>query len=126
LSYGPANVSVIDAATDTVERTLHVGAEPARVVVNQVTGKAYVSLHGDGVVSAIDRAGAVTRIDVHSAGPYGIAVDEIRDLVYVVTIETPRIAVVNGATNVFLGWAEIRRTPGDEPVPLCTIAVCGA
>jgi YVTN family beta-propeller protein len=122
-NYGDGTVSVIDAVTDTVVGTLRVGVEPAMVAVNQVTGKAYVSLHGDGAVAAIDRAGDVTRVDLYSAGPYGIAVDEVRDLVYVVTIETHRIAVVNGATSVFLGWAEVRLTPGGEPAPLRMIAV---
>jgi len=122
-NYGSGSVSIINGATNTVLKTVAVGAEPAQIVVDSVANKAYVSLHGAGRIAVISGTGTVTSVDIYSAGPYGIALDRQRNLVYVATIDTFRIAVVNGANNQFLGWAEIRRLPGGEPVPLRMIAV---
>jgi DNA-binding beta-propeller fold protein YncE len=93
------------------------------VALNPVTNKAYVSLHGDSKVAVIDGAGDVTTVDIYSSGPYGIAVDTLRNLVYVATIDSFRIVAIDGNTDTFLGWAEIRRMPAGEPVPLRMIAV---
>lgn len=122
-NYGSGTVSVINGATNKVIQTLSVGVEPAQVAVNPLTNQVFVSLHGEGRIAVISGSGQVTSVDIYSAGPYGIAVDTQRNLVYVATIDTFRIAVVDGATSQFLGWAEIRRLPGGEPVPLRMIAV---
>ena len=121
-NYGSGTVSVINGATNTVIQTVTVGKEPAQIAVNPATNKAYVSLHGAGRIAVISGSGTVTSVDIYSAGPYGIALDTQRNLVYVATIDTFRIAVVNAATNTFLGWAEIRKITG-EPAPLRMIAV---
>lgn len=120
---GSGTVSVINGSTNTVEKTVSVGSEPSKIAIDTGLNKAFVSLHGSGRIAAISSSGAVTSIDIYSSGPYGIAVDTVRKLVYVATIETFRIAVVNAGSNVFLGWAEIRRMPNGEPVPLRQIAV---
>jgi hypothetical protein len=91
--------------------------------VNPLTNKAYVSLHGEDKVAVIDGAGNASQVSVYSSGPYGIAVDALRNYVYVATIGDFRVAVVDGSTDTFLGWAEIRRLPNGEPVPLRMIAV---
>jgi YVTN family beta-propeller protein len=122
-NYGSGTVSVISGSTNTVIKTLAVGSEPSMLVVNPATNKAYVSLHGAGRIAVISGTSTVTSVDIYSAGPYGIALDAQRNLVYVATIDTFRIAVVNAATNQFLGWAEIRKMPNGEPVPLRMIAV---
>jgi YVTN family beta-propeller protein len=122
-NYGSGTVSVISGATNAVIQTVTVGKEPAQVAVNAATNKAYVSLHGAGRIAVISGTGTVTSVDIYSAGPYGIALDTQRNLVYVATIDTFRIAVVDAATNTFLGWAEIRKMPNGEPVPLRMIAV---
>jgi YVTN family beta-propeller protein len=121
-NYGSGTVSVINGATNTVIKTVSVGSQPAMVAVNPVTNKVFVSLHGAGRIAVINSSFVVTQVDIYSAGPYGIAVDTQRNLVYVATIDTFRIAVVDGATNTFLGWAEIRRMSG-APAPLRMIAV---
>jgi YVTN family beta-propeller protein len=122
-NFGSGTVSKIDGGTNTVRKTIPVGSQPSMIAVNPNTNKAYVTLHGDGRVAVIDGAGNVKSVDIYSAGPYGIAVDRVRNLVYVATIDTFRIVVVDGNTDTFLGWAEIRRMPGEEPVPLRMIAV---
>jgi len=122
-NYGSGTVSIINGATNTVEKTVTVGSQPANIAIDTGLNKAFVSLHGSGRIAAISSSGAVTSIDIFSAGPYGIAVDTVRKLVYVATIDTFRIAVVNASTNAFLGWAEIRRMPNGEPAPLRMVAV---
>jgi len=122
-NFASGTVSIISGATNTVIKTVTVGTEPSHVAVNTNTNKAYVSLHGAGRVAVISGSGTVKTVDVYSAGPYGIAVDTVRNLVYVATIDTFRIAVVDGSNDTFLGWAEIRRMPGAEPVPMRMIAV---
>jgi YVTN family beta-propeller protein len=122
-NYGSGTVSIINGSTNTVEKTVTVGSEPANIAIDTGLNKAFVSLHGAGRIAAINSAGTVTSIDVYSQGPYGIAVDTVRKLVYVATIDTFRIAVVNASSNTFLGWAEIRRLPKGQPVPLRMIAV---
>jgi YVTN family beta-propeller protein len=120
---GSGTVSIINGATNNVEKTVTVGTEPEMIAIDTGLNKAFVSLHGAGRIAAINSSGSVTSIDVYSAGPYGIAVDTVRKLVYVATIDTYRIAVVNASTNVFLGWTAIKRMPGGQPVPLRMIAV---
>ncbi len=122
-NFGGGTVSVLDGTSNSVVQTIPVGLEPARVAVNPITNKAYVSIHGEGKVTVIDGAGNATQVDIHSGGPYGIAVDALRNYVYVATIDTYRIAVVDGSDDSFLGWAAITRLPGGEPVPLRMIAV---
>jgi YVTN family beta-propeller protein len=125
-NFGAGTVSVIDGAADTVLQTLNVGAgsQPSMVAVNPVTDKAYVSLHKGRQVAVITGSGSLQTVDIHSSAPYGIAVDTHRNLVYVATINSFRIAVIDGATDTLLGWAEVRRRePGAKPVPLRMIAV---
>jgi DNA-binding beta-propeller fold protein YncE len=72
----------------------------------------------------IDGPGNVKVVDIEAAGPYGIAVDRVRNLVYVATIDTFRIAVIDGnQDDKYVGYAAIKRMPGAEPVPLRMIAV---
>ena len=122
-NYGSGTVSIINGSTNTVEKTVTVGSEPANIAIDTGLNKAFVSLHGAGRIAAISSTGVVTSIDIYSGGPYGIALDTVRKLVYAATIDTFRIAVVDAAANTFLGWAEIRRLPNGEPVPLRMIAV---
>jgi YVTN family beta-propeller protein len=123
-NFGDGTVSVIDAEHNTVSRTVPVGAEPSMIAVNPVTNKAYVSLHGSGRVAVVDGAGQVSTVDIYdSSGSYGIAVDPVRNLVYVATIDTARIVAIDGSSDTYLGWAQIKRLPGGQPVPLRMIAV---
>jgi|GEM_PF-2617906 len=122
-NYGSDTVSVIDGSLDVVTRTLYVGDEPAMIAVNPVTHKVYVALHGAGHIAVIYPDMSVKDVDIYSAGPYGIAVDPVRNLVYVVTIDTNRIVAVDGSEDKFLGWAAIMREWDATPAPLRQIAV---
>jgi YVTN family beta-propeller protein len=123
-NYGDGTVSVIDAAENRVSQTIPVGAEPSMIAVNPTTGRAYVALHGEGKVAVLNGGGHVTPVDIYdSSGSYGIAVDTLRNLVYVATIDTARIVAIDGSSNTYLGWAQIKRLPGAEPAPMRMIAV---
>jgi DNA-binding beta-propeller fold protein YncE len=60
-----------------------------------------------------------------STQPYGIAVDETHNLVYVAAVDSHRVVAVDGATDQVLGWAAFHRGFGNpaRPVPLRAIAV---
>ncbi len=122
-NYFSDTISIIDGSLDVVTRTVYVGDEPAMVTVNPETGKAYVALHGSGHIAVIYPDMTVKDVDIYSAGPYGIAVDHVRNLVYVVTIETNRIVAVDGNRDEFLGWAAVMREWDRTPAPLRQIAV---
>lgn len=122
-NYGSDTVSIIDGHLDVVTRTVYVGDEPAMIAVNPVTHKVYVALHGAGHIAVIYPDMSVKDVDIYSAGPYGIAVDPIRNLVYVVTIDTNRIVAVDGNEDRFLGWAAVMREWDSTPAPLRQIAV---
>jgi YVTN family beta-propeller protein len=122
-NFGSGTVSIIDANTNKVWKTVTVGGEPSNIAVHPGLNKAFVTLHAEGHVAVIDGSGNVTKVNVYAAGPYGIGLDMVRNLVYVATIDTFRITVMDATSNKFLGWAEIRRMPNGEPVPLRQIVV---
>jgi uncharacterized repeat protein (TIGR01451 family) len=123
------SVTVLDAEARVVTDTL-TGSfdQPFHVAANPVTGKAYVTNFGDHTVVVLDGVSAGSIIELSSGDPttqpYGVAVDETRDLVYVAAVESHRVAVI-GAGDQLLGWATFNRGFGDpsRPVPLRAIAV---
>ena len=75
-------------------------SEPAHIAVNHVTNKVYVSNHGNGTVTVIrgtDDAVLAT-VSLGSSGPYGIAADTQRNLIYVVSIDVPDLNAPNLVT----------------------------
>lgn len=122
-NWGSGTVSIINGSTNLVEKTVTVGAEPANIAIDTGLNKAFVTLHGLGRIAAISSSGAVTSIDIYSAGPYGITVDTLRNLVYVATIESFRVVAIDGISDTYLGWVEIRKKDDGTPVPLRQIAV---
>jgi uncharacterized repeat protein (TIGR01451 family) len=128
------SVSVIDAMTREVTATLDSAFnEPFHVAVNSVTGKAYVTNFGDHTVTVLNGnvLSSVINLNVGdpSTQPYGVTVDETRDLVYVATVDSHRVVVIGkdtgGTPDQLLGWVALHRGFGDpaRPVPLRVIAV---
>jgi len=123
------SVTVIDAATRAVSDTLTGGVDqPFHVAANPLTGKAYVTSFGGHAVAVLDGALVSSIIDLSggdpSMQPYGVTVDETRDLVYVAAVEGHRVIVI-GTNDQLLGWATFNRSFGDpaRPVPLRAIAI---
>jgi YVTN family beta-propeller protein len=127
------SVTVLDAETRVVSDTLS-GAfnQPFHAAANPVTGKLYVTNFGDHSVAVVN--GTLTSVVNLNVGnpstqPYGVAVDETRDLVYVATVDSHRLVVLGtdaeGNPDRLVGWAALHRGFGDptRPVPLRVIAV---
>jgi YVTN family beta-propeller protein len=123
------SVSVIDAASRTVIATLNESFnQPFHLAANSTTGKVYVANFGSNSVTVLNGTTLSSSIPLYdSLEPYGIAVDETRDLVYVTTVRTNRIVAIgnlNGTPDQFLGWSMFYRGFNRQrPLPLRAIAV---
>lgn len=124
------SVTVIEAASRTVVATL-TGSfhRPFHLAANPVTGRVYVVNFGGPSVAVVNGTAVSKVVDLYdSKEPYGLAIDETRNLVYVATVDPHRIVVIgpaNGQPDRFLGWAAFHRGFGNpnRPVPLRVIAV---
>jgi DNA-binding beta-propeller fold protein YncE len=129
---GPS-VTVINATSPTVTTTLSGSfSQPSHIAVNPMTGKAYVTNFANHSVTVLDGASVSSVVDLNvgdpSTQPYGVAVDEIRNLVYVATVDSHRVVVIGtlaGNPDRVLGWSTFHRGFGDpaRPVPMRVIAV---
>jgi YVTN family beta-propeller protein len=135
-NYADDTVTIIDANTMSVLTTVPTGDEPAHVTVNPspISNKVYVSNHGDGTVTVIhgttnDVVDTVSLLG--SSGPYGIAADTQRNLIYVVSIEVadlnaPNLVTIDGANDEVKDnmWGKVNIHKSDDSlVPLRVIAV---
>jgi YVTN family beta-propeller protein len=124
------SVTVVNAVMRAVVTTL-TGSfnQPFHLAPNPVTGKIYVSNFGNNSVTVVEGTVISRVVQLWDSGrPYGIAVDETRNLVYVATIQTHRIVVIGpirGVPDQFYGWAAFHRGFGNpnRPVPLRLIAI---
>jgi YVTN family beta-propeller protein len=123
------SVSVVDAATQTVVATIaNSFNQPFHLSANTRNGKVYVANFGHNSVSIVDGTAVSGVVQLWDSGrPYGITVDETRDVIYVATIHTHRIVAIgplHGQPDQFLGWAAFQRGYNpNRPVPLRAIAV---
>jgi YVTN family beta-propeller protein len=124
------SVSVIDAnAREVIDTLTGKFSQPYHLATTPVTGKVYAANFGNNSVTVLKGGAVVKVVDLYdSAQPYGIAVDEHRNLVYVATVATNRIVAIgtlHGQPDQFLGWAAFYRGFGNRnrPVPLRAIAV---
>jgi DNA-binding beta-propeller fold protein YncE len=123
-NYHGWTVSVYNAENLTYVTELTDFAEPAHLVVNSATNKIYVANHRPGThVTVIDGATHSTkRIPTNLIDAYGIALDANRNLIYVTAIAHGRISIIDGSTDVELGFLNIQRDNGKR-VPLRVITV---
>jgi len=124
------SVTVIEAEIRTPVTTI-TGSfhRPFHLAANTVTGMVYVANFDGPSVTVLNGTAVSKVVDLYdSRQPYGLAVDETRNLVYVATVEPHRIVAIgpaNGESNRFLGWGAFHRGFGNpnRPVPLRAIAV---
>lgn len=126
------SVTVINAETRTIVTTL-TGRflRPFHLAANPVTGKVYVVNFGGPTqnVAVISGTTVLKNVSLYdSKEPYGLAIDETRNLIYAATVEPHRIVVIgpaNGQPDQFLGWAAFHRGYNNprRPVPMRVIAV---
>lgn len=126
------SVTVIDAESRAVVTTLSGSfLRPFHLAANPVTGKVYVvNFGGPGhSVAVLNGANVSSVVSLYdSKEPYGLAIDETRNLVYIATVEPHRIVVIGpakGRPDQFLGWAAFHRGFGNpnRPVPMRVLAV---
>jgi YVTN family beta-propeller protein len=134
-NYADDTVTIIDANTMSVLTTVPTGDEPAHVTVNHdpLSNKVYVSNHGSGTVTVIHGTtnGVVATVSLGSSGPYGIAADTWRNLIYVVSIEVadldaPNLVTIDGAMDQVKSnmWGRVNIHKADDSlVPLRVVAV---
>jgi YVTN family beta-propeller protein len=129
-NYGDDSVTVLNGDTRDLVTIITdtLGQEPAHLAVNPNTNKIYVTYHGSDRVGVIHgNANALTFAEYHAGnGPWGIFVDTVRNLVYVATIDTQNICVIDGNDDSFLGWAKMwkdKGTSSEQPVPMRMIVV---
>ena len=102
------NVSVIDAATNTVSATVTVGSSPMRVAYGN--GYAYVTNNAAGTVSVIDATtNAVTATLTVGAGPFGVAYGN--GYVYVANATGISISVIDTTTNAVTATITLSAAP---------------
>jgi YVTN family beta-propeller protein len=100
------NVSVIDGSIDQVVATIPVDPRPFGVAVNPVTNRIYVGSSRMNSVSVIDGATnkVIDRIPTRRSGAWGVAVNSVTDMVYVVNAGCCHnlgrsVTVIDGATD---------------------------
>ncbi len=120
------SVSIIDAGSRTLKTTLSGSFnQPVRLAVNPITGKVYVVNFGSNSLTVINDTTVARSVSLFdSSQPYGVAVDELRNLVYVSSVDSHRIVAINGVDDSFLGWAAFQRGSNpNNPVPLRALAI---
>jgi YVTN family beta-propeller protein len=132
-NYGGNSVTIVDANTMTTTETISGLSEPAHVAANPVSNKVYVSNHGNGTVTVIRGSddAVLATVSLGSSGPYGIAADTQRNLIYVVSIsvpnlDAPNLVTIDGATDLVKSdqWGKVNIHKSDDSlVPLRVIAV---
>jgi YVTN family beta-propeller protein len=127
---GGSSVSVIDVSIRAVVASINTGFnQPFHLAANPTTGKVYAANFGGHHVTVLKDNAVVGFIELYDSGqPYGIAVDEVRNQVYVATVGPARIVAlgtVGGVEDRFQGWAAFYRGFGNRnrPVPLRAIAI---
>ncbi|MBN1994896.1 MAG: DUF11 domain-containing protein [Anaerolineae bacterium] len=130
------SVTVINAGTQEIIGVVSGSfSQPFHVAVNPATGKAYVPNFGNHTVTVLNGT-AVSRIISLTDGdpstqPYGVAVDEMREIIYVATVDSHRVVAIGpkgGQPDQLLGWGAFHRgyfnpPPPHRPVPMRAIAV---
>lgn len=101
---GSNSVSVIDTVTDTVVKTIPVGATPDAVAVSRHGKRVYVANFGSNTVSVIDGASwtviATIPVGTH---PVAVAVDAFDERVLVANRTSKSATVIDAATNTVIG-----------------------
>lgn len=112
------SVTILDSATGNIITTIPVGKAPTGVAVNSTTGKVYVtsffldqiqviSVSSNSVIKVLsDPGAAVPESDPrHIGGPYGVAIDESANRIYVTMYSAwYRTSILDGGTDTFVGF----------------------
>lgn len=123
-NYSNNNVSVIDAATNTVSKTINVGTSPYDVCFSPDGTKAYVTNRDNspGIVSVINTATDEVISSIATVGDYplGVTVSPDGSYVYVANgANPPSVSVIDADTNTVFDTIYMP-DPADSP---CGISI---
>ena len=105
-------VSVINTATNTVTKTLTVGANPYAVTLTPNGAFAYITNGNSGSVSIINTSSnTVTGTIGVGTNPYGIATSPDGTKVYVTNNGSNTVSVINTATNTVIATVAVGTHP---------------
>ncbi len=112
--FGPGQISMVDADTLAVRKTVPMDSPTARLGVNVRTHDIFAVNSGSDSVAVFDPAGNQLATVHVGAGPTHIAVDELHDLAYVSTGNARQIAVI-GKGPAPVSTSSPTPTPGGFP-----------
>jgi YVTN family beta-propeller protein len=99
------DLSVIDAATGRVQKTvrLRAGDEPSRLALSADETRLYVLNAGSSSLAVVDLSASqeLARVQLPSA-PAALAVDELNNVVYVASRDSDRLFAVDPSTSSFI------------------------
>jgi YVTN family beta-propeller protein len=113
-NFGQDSVSVIDAVTWKLMKTIAVCAQPHGIVLSPDRRYVYASCNGGHAVAVIDVAtqALVTLIPMPAlSAPYGIAISADGRYVYASDYYTGRLMVIDATTNTYLRSVEVGAHP---------------
>jgi len=102
-------VAVVDPAARTVLQVIDVGSQPKGMAINPVTRKLYVTNSNASSVSVIDLASnAVVKTEfVFSGAAERVAVDPIKNLIYVAGYGNFLVDRIDGNTDTNIGYLSV-------------------
>ena len=102
-------VAVVDPAAKTVLQVIDVGSQPKGMAINPVTRKLYVTNSNASSVSVIDLAtNAVVKTEfVFSGAAERVAVDPIKNLIYVAGYGNFLVDRIDGNTDTNIGYLSV-------------------
>lgn len=106
-NYDSNSISVINASTQTVVKTIALGDcgnQPSHLAVNPLTNKLYVTMHDIGRVAVINTSTNAYSHCVYgvNGGAFGIAVNPTLNRIYVTGRDSFDVRVIDGATDTLL------------------------
>lgn len=118
--FGDGRLTVIDGATNLVAAELTLGPELTFVGVNSVTNRVYVASHGLPGLFVVD--GASDRVlraaNTGPGGPFGLAVNESLDRVYLGDRDRQAILTLDGDGNLLASQTIPTQPAGAAPFAL--------
>jgi YVTN family beta-propeller protein len=107
-NFDSRSVTVIDAATTNVLATVSIGDYPSLLTTGN--NNAYISYWGNGV-AGISSSGALLKNMTLGGGTYGVAIDPIKNRLYVSNRDTNQISVIDPSTGAVTQRLKLTQTP---------------
>ncbi|MCC7354100.1 MAG: DVUA0089 family protein [Anaerolineae bacterium] len=108
-NFGGDSVTVIDSATNTILRTVPVGAQPALAAAGGARG--WITALSGGGVQVIDRDGRLVRTVTTGGQPFGIGYNSLRGRLYVSHWSDNTLWAIDAASGLRLNFVTLPDKP---------------